>query len=187
MRERHDRIEQRLLAELQEKVLQPAAVDYVVQQVAKEIARREKLAGSSADRRAKLERELRNYTRALADGYSPAIAEEIKKREAELTALAAAPSRESMHADLARLRAFAVAKLSDLRAVLRAGGQAARAALRSHLGEIVMRPLIEGNKCIYRVSSAWDYSGNLASNGRPSDRPFEMVAGAGFEPATFGL
>ena len=187
MRERHDRIEQRLLAELQGKVLQPAAVDYVVQQAAKEIARREKLAGSSADRRANLERELRNYTRALADGYSPAIAEEIKKREAELTALAAAPSRESMHADLTRLRVFVVAKLSDLRAVLRAGGQAARAALRNHLGEIVMRPVTEGNKRIYRVSSAWDYSGNLASNGRPSDRPFEMVAGAGFEPATSGL
>ena len=187
IRERHDRIEQRVLAELQEKVLQPTAVDYVVQRATEEIARRGEQAGSPANRRAKLERELENYTRALADGYSPAIAAEIKKREAELAALGAAPSRESMHVDLARLRAFVVAKLSDLRAVLRAGGQAARAALRNHLGEIVMRPVVSGPERGYKVSSVWDYVGNLDSNGRASTRPFELVAGAGFEPATSGL
>ena len=187
MRERHDRIEQRLLAELQEKVLQPAAVDYLVQRAAEEIARRDRQAGSAADRRTKLERELRNYTRALADGYSPAIADAIKKREAELAALDAAPSRESMRTDLAALRAFIVGKLSNLRAVLRAGGQAARAALRNHLGEIVMRPFTTAHERGYKVSSVWDYVGNLDSNGRASTRPFELVAGAGFEPATSGL
>jgi site-specific DNA recombinase len=89
-----DVFETQLLEKLQRHVLSPAAIDYVFRQLEAKLSQHlGRIEGSLEDmrrRKAKLEAELKNLTRAMADGIdSPSLRQGITEREAEISTLTA--------------------------------------------------------------------------------------------------
>ena len=146
---------------------------------------------SLRQRKAKLEAEIRNLTRALADGYSLAVVAEIATREKELSSiedhlLASEPG--SLQNNLSELREWVHHSLSNLLKLLSSDPIRARTELMRHIQAIVLEPQDEAGKRFCVATGEWNLLGNEA--GPPDEAAplsLRMVAGAGFEPATFGL
>jgi len=91
-RVKRDTLERELLAKLPDEVLSDAAIDYVLERLEKEIEKRfDSLNGEMEEmkrRKAKLELELKNLSRAIAEGMdSPVSRAAITEREAEISAI----------------------------------------------------------------------------------------------------
>jgi DNA invertase Pin-like site-specific DNA recombinase len=169
LRIRRDLLETRLLAGLQAKVLRPEVISYALAGFEKELART--LARGDGGRRrldsrtAALAAKIRNLTRALADGYSPAVRAELIARERELAEVesqlakrrprTAPPSRRE-------LRAFVTRRLAELRGLLAGDVAMAKTELLKHVREIRLHP--EGGT--YRAEGEWDLLGG-ANTVRP--------------------
>jgi len=94
----------------------------------------------------------------------------------------------SIKATLAEIRVFVLSRLQNIRAVLSANVEQARRELFNHVDRIVIRPVSPDGSQFFVAEGEWDLLGNY--KGRPlMDAPgnLEMVAGARFERATFGL
>jgi hypothetical protein len=162
-----DLIERRLLAEIQEQVLRPEVVDYVVTALRKPGAENNYDAGK---RLASIEQELGRLAEAVAvSGPTPALLTAMKQREQERHTL----SLRKPIAAPRDVRAEALKQLSDIGGMLNKDTVRARAELARHTGPVVLIPKDKG----YEVEGIWSL---LQNSG-------ELVAGVGFEPTTFGL
>ncbi len=164
--ERQDRLEARLLEGLQKEVLQPKAIDYALSQF--EIQLRKELQSMSSQmdavrqRKAQLEEEIRNYTRALADGYSPAITAEVAAREKELAAITdrlVSGEAGSIQARLAEIRQFVQSRLADVRKLLYSDIPRARQELARHVDGIILKPTEDNGRRYYLATGSWNLVG----------------------------
>ncbi len=136
------------------------------------------------------ERKVGRLTEAIGKmGYSAALAASLtseEKRLAELrakAALIAAPVQEVL-AELPPV-AMIEAYVRELVEMLQARPEEAKALLKTHLGEIRMDPKRESPDRHYLATGAFQLSVPIPA--RPGRGLENQVAGAGFEPATFGL
>jgi site-specific DNA recombinase len=195
---RQDELEERLLGRLRSELLEPDSINRAIEQFGCQL--RSSLAGVSDEltqmrvRKEKLEREIRNFTSAIAEsGHSKYILEEIAAREKEISAitdrlLSAAPdSIQSKIDDMARFVSEGIEKLSE---ALNENSPLAKQELHSHLSAIRMFPTEDGEGWYYIAEGTWDLLGTdpyAPIFGVPADGRIRMVAGGGFEPPTFGL
>ena len=144
---RRDELEERLLANLQTDLLQPAVVDFAVAECGRQL--RSALANFSEEivqlrqRKEKLEREIRDFSKAIAEGgHSKYLLDEISARERDVSTitdrlLSAAPDSVESHID--EIRAFVMKEIADLRALLNHDVMLAKAEIRRHVREIRCR------------------------------------------------
>ena len=166
-----DILETQLLAKLQHEVLSPAVINYVFKQLELKLSQHLRHIESNLEdmrlRKAKLEVELKNLARAVADGldYS-SIRKSITDREDEMSALTAkvlGQGKNTVHTQIRNLRKFVESNLSDLRALLSTRDNAAstRMELVKHIDSIVLEPG-EGGQTI-RYKGTWKLLGDSGS------------------------
>ena len=144
---------------------------------------REDSAQVNADRtrEQRVQREIERLTDAVAQmGLSTALAERLRKAEAERDALKRARTRAAVAPLPSTIRAQVHALVTGLDVALRADVARARDALRAMLGDV---QLIEENGAVYAECDNAAERLLLAVGGVSMGR----VAGEGFEPSTFGL
>ena len=131
-----------------------------------------------------IQQELRNLVAMTATcGPSPALIEGINQREQELKALTGqllAGERGSVSSQVGQIRQFVTERLGNIRGLLAADVQRAKAELARHISTIEMIPQGAGRKGHYIAAGEWDLLGR-------EEKRVRMVAGEGFEPSTFGL
>jgi DNA invertase Pin-like site-specific DNA recombinase len=136
---------------------------------------------SCRSREKHVQREIERLTDAIAQmGLSPALAERLRKAEAERDALKRARTRAAVAPLPSAIRAQVHALVTGLEAALRTDVARARDALRAMLGDV---QLIEENGSVYAECDNAAERLLLAVGGVSMGR----VAGTGFEPVTFGL
>jgi site-specific DNA recombinase len=168
-------LEQKLFAQLHIAFNAPEVLDSLVASLSQ--FQGELLAGTeSAERIRELEAQLHNLIGELAQiGGSQALRAGIREREKELRSLQALKSnhKELSPAEIGKKVREA---LKDIPALFKVDPLLAKAKLAEHLDRIAMYPQPDGT---YLADGEWDL---LGAGFAP-----QMVAGAGFEPATFGL
>jgi hypothetical protein len=189
--ERQEWLEKRLLADLQEEVLKPEAVEYTITQFGEQLkAALAKLSGELAhmrERKQKVEIELRRLTETAAQtGPSAFLVQAINQREQELRQLTdklLANGPESVDARLGEIRAFVNNRLTDIRKLMSntefADPTAVRNELRKHVSEIRLTPQDGKARGHYVAEGAWNLIGKEegpAHNTAPVS--IRMVAGA---------
>ena len=192
LKERQDLLESRLLAGLQEAVLQPHVIDYTLDRFETELKKQFQSLSGQMDglrrRKRKLEAELQRLTKVVAEGgHSTFLLEGIAERERELRSLTqtlVTGETGSIQATWVNLREFVHSRLADMKAVLYADVGRSRIELARHVRKIIMRPVTTAGERYYLASGEWRL---LGEDWGISAGNLEMVAGAGFEPATFGL
>ena len=129
----------------------------------------------------RLDREIERLTDAVAEmGLSTALAERLRKTEAERDAVKRARTRVSVTPLPSAIRGQVRALVAGLDIALRADVARARDALRAMLGDL---QLIEDDGSVYAECDNAAERLLLAVGGVSMGR----VAGEGFEPSTFGL
>ena len=161
---RRDEIETEVLTGLQREVLRDEVVTYTIAAVKREVrkrlaAARDGIAGIRR-RRDLLQRKIENLVTAVSDGYrSPALLAELGRRELELQAISdklLAADETSLEAELREIEEFVLGRLGDVRTLLLADVQRARAELSKHCREILVIPTKGGG---YGISGEWDLLG----------------------------
>jgi site-specific DNA recombinase len=155
-------LESQLLAGLQAKVLHPDVVSYALKsfeaQLSQAFDRRRDESAAHRRRESEIERKIENLTRALADGYSPAIRADLTRLEEQLanirrTGIAAEPAVVGRR--MSETRGFVESRLKDLRTLFSAEAVTIRAEIAKHVREITLTP--EGRA--YIASGTWDLLG----------------------------
>ena len=195
---RRDWVEERLLDDLQNQVLKREAIEYVLDEfgthVKNAFASLSNQMTQMRDRKQKLEGELRRLASTAAEtGPSAFLVEAIHEREQQLRQITdqlLAGGEDSVDAHLSDIRKFVTQRLGDLRSLLAGDPVPARKELLKHVSEIRMIPQGGEGKPHYVAEGRWNLLGNekdssASLNAVPTQ--IRMVAGAGFEPATFGL
>ena len=194
--ERQDWLEERLLKELQEEVLKPEAIEYVIQAFGSQLKDAlEKMSNELAqmrERKNKIEGELRRLTATAAKtGPSSFLIEAINDREKQLRDIAErllSTGPRSVESHLAEIRGFVTRRLADLRGLLGRDTTLARAELKKHVEEIRMVPQYGTKRPHYLAEGNWSL---LAKEKGPAHNAApllnRMVAGVRFELTTFGL
>jgi DNA invertase Pin-like site-specific DNA recombinase len=198
LKENKEQIEERLLAELQNRVLTPEVIDFALEEFGRQLSL--KLLDLSdglsrlRERRSQLEAELRRLADAAAqNGASRFLLDAIGEREKALCEISnqlLSDSPQSVDAELAEIRGYVTTRLADIRSLLAKNVPLARVELAKHVREIRMQPSTVGAERFYVAEGEWNLLGSFPGTGptrQPSDWRVRMVAGAGFEPATFGL
>ena len=148
---------------------------------ADELARASDQVDVDRGREQRVQREIERLTDAIAQmGLSTALAERLRKAEAERGALKRARTRVAVAPLPSAIRAQVHALVTGLDVALRTDVARARDALRAVLGEV---QLIEENGVVYAECDNAAERLLLAVGGVSMGR----VAGEGFEPSTFGL
>ncbi len=179
LKERCDWLEKRLLGELQDAVLQPAAIDYALQEFGRQLkASLANLSGELAtmrDRKEKLESELRRLAAGVAEGgHSSFLLEAIAERERELREITARLLSEetgSVEAQVAEIRQFVIERLQNLPELLAGDVAQARLELGKHIGEIRMMPQQIGSEWYYLAAGEWNLLGDYEGGERNRDFP----------------
>jgi site-specific DNA recombinase len=177
-------IEPGLVTGIKRELLNPA----VLTELERRVRARLKLNGARQDRTAipKLEREVAALVEAIGSGAlrsSPALAQRLQEAEAQLERLKAEPaSPEQLLPELAARCRTAIERLD---VTLAKEPMRARMELAEHVGEIRVRTTPE--EIILAAQKGQAESMLIAATGTEGARQIKMVAGAGFEPATFGL
>lgn len=194
---RRDNLEERLLSNLQRELLQPKAIEFAIEEFGRQL--RSSLLDISAEitqmrqQKQKLEREIRNFTQAIAQGaHSKYLVEEISVREREIDTiterlLSDGPGSVELHIE--GIRTFVVKEISDLRTLLNHDSALAKKELRRHVTQIRMLPAKCGGGWNYVAEGSWDLLGSdseLVQKRQHSHWRFRMVAGGWIEPTTFG-
>lgn len=199
--------EESFFDELQRVALQPEAIEVVLNEFTRQLQDAlDKDTGESQQlrkRAQKLARELENFTKAIAEGVpAKALRQSISERERELSQIKEKLAHDSLgkvSQDVTDLRNFAVQKIFNVVDLLRVDPARTKYELDKHIEELRMLPGTNqhGEHCLVGEAS-WSLIGqaprqvrNAAENqttwSRTPDSGVRMVAGAGFEPATFGL
>ena len=194
---RRDWIEERLLDELQNQVLKREAIEYVLDEFGTHVrgafANLSNQMAQMRERKQKLEGELRRLAATAAEtGPSAFLVEAIHEREQQLrdiTDQLLAGSADSVDTNLSDIRSFILQKMGDIRTLLAGDPAPARKELQKHVSEIRMIPQAGDGKPHYVAEGRWNLlgSGKNPLAGDATARQIRVVAGAGFEPATFGL
>jgi DNA invertase Pin-like site-specific DNA recombinase len=201
---RRDELEMRVLAALRERLMAPALFEEFCTEFTRavNVARMAQSAGLEGARTelARVERQIGSLIGAIKDGlYQPSMKVEMEKLEARKAQLAEqlASAQEPpplLHPNMAQLYRSKVTKLHGALNDERRRTEAAD-ILRTLISAIALEP--NGDELAIRLKG--DLGGILALSAEPkkSKRPsrlspedleqFEVVAGAGFEPATFRL
>ena len=192
-----------ILTNLKNDLLRPEAVAYAIQEFGKQLhADLASLSGDIAKMRSdkeKLESEIRNLTRAIAEsGHSRFILDEIAVREQKIGAITdrlLSSNPASIEGKIAEMRSYIERKVRGLTDLFNAHSPAAKQMLHEHLKAITMHPVKDnGQGWNYEAEGSWNLLGTDKNAPREepaaqdsNERQLRMVAGAGFEPATFGL
>jgi hypothetical protein len=180
-------------------VLQRDAVEYVLDQFGTHVqdafADFSNQMAQMRERKQKIEGELRRLAPTAAEtGPSAFLVEAINDREKQLRELSdqlLAGGENSVDAYLADICNFILGKMGELRALMAGDPAPARKELLKHVSEIRMMPQQAGDgKGHYVAKGEWRLFGNQQDALKalePAYREIRVVAGAGFEPATFGL
>ena len=171
---RHEALENALLNGLQTEVLEPQAVDYLVTKLFK--AQQQERASNQTELRVRqLRAEVDRTVAAItAMGHSDALIASLRGKEAELRELSTAQQTGQV-LSAEEIRRFISNAVQDIPKLLAKSPKLAKAKLAEHIETIRLHPQSEGRSL---AEGEWDLLGN---------RGPVMVAGAGFEPATFGL
>ena len=190
-----------ILEGIREALVRPAAIDYVRQRLAERLGQEGREARREADERAqrlaRTEERIRGLILMQADGdRSPEVralrldleaqAEADRQAIASLRAAAASPARLTAPDELVR-------RVFELDAVFREDVVTGREALRRYLkgGTIRMVPQADGTYLaraeLMPLVVMLGTEKETAPRREPRGRCPVMVAGAGFEPTTFGL
>ena len=194
---RRDWIEERLLDELQNQVLKREAIEYVLDEFGTPVkgafANLSNQLAQMRERKQKLEGELRRLAATAAEtGPSAFLVEAIHEREQQLrdiTDQLLAGGADSVDTNLSDIRSFIMQKMGDIRTLLAGDPAPARKELQKHVSEIRMIPQAGDGMPHYVAEGRWNLlgSGKDPLAGDTTARQIRVVAGAGFEPATFGL
>jgi hypothetical protein len=184
------KVERSVIGELQRQLSAPDLIDRMSRRLAERL--RAQTSGAEVGLRetraalGKAERALANLLDLVQSGglsASRAVAEKVESAENErdkLAAALAAIERRPKVADALPSPATVRAHVAALGDVLTLDPARGRALLERHVGRIVLTPTYEGPRPRYRASGRFVFD--------PGTSPkVEQVAGAGFEPATFGL
>ncbi|MGH9715633.1 MAG: recombinase family protein [Candidatus Acidiferrales bacterium] len=150
-RVRRDTLEGELLSKLQADVLSDRVIDYLLERLEAEIEKRSSALDADMEamqeRKAALEAELHNLTRAVASGMdSPSIRAAIGEREREISALVEKTTgreKGSVHRRVQDLRKFvreSVAQVRELIAGQHGNPSIVRAELGRHVDAITLLP-----------------------------------------------
>jgi hypothetical protein len=171
---RHEELERLLFQELQTAVLGPDSIEYLVSKIV-HVQARQKVTTEREHRLQDLQAEIERIVAAIvAIGHSEALVATLREHEAELRELSAI--QETSHELSAEeIRNHIYSAVSDIPGLLAKAPQLAKTKLAQHMDSIRLLPQPDGT---YLAEGEWDLLGN---------RGPVMVAGAGFEPATFGL
>ena len=161
-----------MLNKLQTEVLREDAIEYTLARFEEELTKVVRSLSAQMSRlevkRRKLEKELRNLTKAVASGLDSAtVRTEIVDREREIQSinsqvLAAKP--ESVKTKIEDTRKFVESSLKDIRKLLGSDPATAKATLARHMPSIILKPHSkpDGRK-VYQVTSEWELlDGGLA-------------------------
>ena len=195
---RQDELEERLLSKFRAELLQPEEIEFAIEifgrQLRSSLASVSSKLGEMRSRKEKLEREIRNFTQAIAEnGHSKYIIEEIAVREKEISGITdrlLSSTPDSIEAQIGEVRRLVEEGIQNLQSLSKLESSAAKEELHSHLSAVRMYPSVDGEGWYYLAEGAWDLLG--ADPLAPDTRVYEegrirMVAGGGFEPPTFGL
>jgi hypothetical protein len=122
--------------------------------------------------------------------YAPAVVEAINTRQQELDEInrqLLATGPDSVSAEIGRIRPFVSERLGNIRTLLNADVQKAKAELAKHVTAIRMVPEADGKKGRYVAAGEWNLLGGYEAADSQGEKCVRMVAGGGFEPPTFGL
>ena len=171
---RHEALEDALLNGLQTEVLEPQAVDYLVTKLLR-AQQQERSSNQTELRMRQLRTEVDRTVAAItAMGHSEALIASLRGKEAELRELSAAKQTGQV-LSAEELRSFISNSVQAIPKLLAKSPKLAKAKLAEHIQAVRLHPEPEGR---FLAEGEWDLLGN---------RGPVMVAGAGFEPATFGL
>ena len=179
-------------------ILKREAIEYVLDEfgnhVKKAFANLSNQLAQMRERKEKLEGELRRLAEtAAATGPSAFLVAAIHEREQQLrdiTDQLLAGGDNSVDAHLLDIRSFVTRRLGDLRTLLSGDPVAARKELLKHVSEIRMMPQARNGdeKPHYVAEGKWNLLGHEKEDfAGETSRQIRVVAGAGFEPATFGV
>ena len=167
-------LEHSFFQQLQEAVLTPAAVEYLVQRLC-QVQHKKKASNEHEKRRKELKTEIDRLVAAIAAvGHSDALLNTLKAKENELRELSAA-REESKERTPDEIRSQVLSAIQDIPKLMSQTPQAAKTKLAQHVSSIRLLPQSDGT---YYSEGEWDLLG---------ERGPVMVAGVGFEPTTFGL
>ena len=96
-------------------------------------------------------------------------------------------SRVQVPVEFTWLRKRVAEEIDALPTLLNADPERAKAHTIGHVSEIRMHPTEEDGKKFYVAEGEWFIGEKEKVTGAMLDSDLRMVAGAGFEPATFGL
>jgi DNA invertase Pin-like site-specific DNA recombinase len=195
---RQDELEERLLSKLRAELSQPEEIEFAIEifgrQLRSSLASVSSKLGEMRSRKEKLEREIRNFTQAIAEnGHSKYIIEEIAVREKEISGITdrlLSSTPDSIEAQIGEVRRLVEEGIQNLQSLSKLESSAAKEELHSHLSAVRMYPSVDGEGWYYIAEGAWDLLGTdpLAPEMRVCEEGrIRMVAGGGFEPPTFGL
>jgi DNA invertase Pin-like site-specific DNA recombinase len=195
---RQDELEERLLSKLRAELLQPEEIEFAIEifgrQLRSSLASVSSKLGEMRSRKEKLEREIHNFTRAIAEnGHSKYIIEEIAVREKEISGITdrlLSSTPDSIEAQIGEVRRLVEEGIQTLQSLSKLESSAAKEELHSHLSAVRMYPSMDGEGWYYIAEGAWDLLGTdpLAPHVRVCEEGrIRMVAGGGFEPPIYGL
>jgi DNA invertase Pin-like site-specific DNA recombinase len=171
---RHEDLELVLFEQLQQAVIAPEVIDYVVAAVLKSQVDR----GGASNQATEI-REISNKIDRImaaieAAGHSDELIKRLTALESERRQISS-NKQERRELSEEQIRTHVRNALQDISALLLKSPQLAKSKLAEHVDTIKLLPQPDGT---YVAEGEWDLLGN---------RGPVMVAGAGFEPATFGL
>ena len=171
VRIRRDVLETQLLGKLQNEVLREEVIEYTLSRFEEELTKAVRSTssrmGGLEQKKRKLEKELKNLTRAVASGLdSSTIRSEIVDREREIQTIDSQTVRakpESVRTQIRDARRFVELSLKDIRKLLGSDSATAKATLSRHMPSIVLKPAVkpDGRK-MYQVASSWELLGSGA-------------------------
>src|ERR1700733_10375136 len=198
--QRRDALETQLLEGLRDRLLNNSAIEEILFQISQSINstlldRPEKFRDLEKAQ-IQLETEMNNLADAIGrSGGSAFLFKPLQGKEADRDSIVASLARYATHAlisfDSDWLRTRILSDLQDLGSLLNMDPLRAKAELRKHITEIRMTPTQNEGKGFYVAEGNWDLVGVDSNDPQlrheKEGQYFQMVAGAGFEPATFGL
>ncbi len=185
-------VEDRMVRAIRQRLFAPEAIAYVTQRMNEELQAQERERRLAFRDRRQLENDFQEamaeldhireaIRRGLLSDLTRQMLEEAEGRVRHLRAQLEAPDWADLHA-LRVLPQVVAQRLEELERVLKRDVDLAREALRDILGPITLRPTPAGLVAEFRGNLR-----GLLALGEPAPVLETVVAGAGFEPATFGL
>lgn len=162
-------LEERLLSGLQEQVMRPEAVEYVLDNFEGQLVKALDNLGGELDcmhrRKQELEREVNNLAQVVAQGdFSPALRAALVDREREIgdiTAKLLEARPDSLRVKLRNIRSFVMLHMRDIRAIVNSDVAQTRAIFAKHIDKITMTPAGEH----YVASGTWNFMGRGSIGG----------------------